>query len=113
MSLEKAKGILAVFKDPLTKEERDHVAWQFCLEYGEQLLKVAEIAKRFVPEPKVIQWDRREIALRDAIEDLETLYGFRQDRKFDELVDQLNNPDWSSSIDKINEEMSNEYKDKK
>lgn len=50
MSIEKARGILAVFKDPLTIEEQRHVAWQFCQEYGDKLLAVVEAAEAVLDE---------------------------------------------------------------
>lgn len=42
MSLEKARGILAAFKEPYTKEEEYALSKQFCQEYGDKLLAVAD-----------------------------------------------------------------------
>lgn len=36
----------------------------------DKLRRVAEIAKRFVPDPRTIQWEKREIELRDALAEL-------------------------------------------
>ena len=56
MSLEKARGILAIFKEPLTKDEQAFVAWQFCLEYGDRLIALADacLDSQAIETPKAV-----------------------------------------------------------